>query len=67
LIQTLKTKRASEVSKAIITALMPYKSIVKTITNDNGKEFANHKEVAKKLEADVYFLQSLCFLRKRIK
>lgn len=55
LIQTLKTKRASEVSKAIITALMPYKSIVKTITNDNGKEFANHKEVAKKLEADVYF------------
>lgn len=55
LIQTLKTKRASEVSKAIITALMPYKAIVKTITNDNGKEFANHKEVAKKLEADVYF------------
>lgn len=55
LIQTLKTKRASEVSKAIITALMPYKSIVKTITNDNGKEFANHKDVAKKLEADVYF------------
>jgi IS30 family transposase len=55
LIQTLKTKRASEVSKAIIAALMPYKAIVKTITNDNGKEFANHKEVAKKLEADVYF------------
>lgn len=55
LIQTLKTKKASEVSEAIITALMPYKSIVRTITNDNGKEFANHKEVAKKLEVDVYF------------
>lgn len=55
LIQTLKTKKASEVSKAIISALTPYKSIVKTITNDNGKEFANHKEVAEKLEAEVYF------------
>lgn len=55
LIQTLKTKKASEVSKAIIKALMPYKEIVKTITNDNGKEFANHQEVAKKLKTDVYF------------
>ena len=55
LIQTLKTKKANEVSKALITALMPYKAIVRTITNDNGKEFANHKEVAKKLEANVYF------------
>jgi len=34
---------------------MPYKSFVRTITNDNRKEFSNHKEVAKNLEKDVYF------------
>ena len=29
--------------------------MVKTITNDNGKEFAGHKSLAKKLDCDVYF------------
>ena len=55
LIQTLQSKKADEVSKALLVALKPYKSIVKTITNDNGKEFANHKLIAKELQADVYF------------
>ena len=35
--------------------LTPYKDKVLTITNDNGKEFALHSEIARKLEADVYF------------
>lgn len=55
LIQTLQSKKADEVSKALIVALNPYKSIVKTITNDNGKEFANHKLIAKELQTEVYF------------
>lgn len=37
--------------------MKPYKDCVKTITADNGKEFAGHKEVAKKLKADYYFAQ----------
>ena len=31
---------------------MPY---IHTITSDNGKEFASHKEVAEELEIDYYF------------
>ena len=34
---------------------MPYKDIVHTITADNGKEFAYHKEISEALSADVYF------------
>ena len=55
LIHTLKSKKAEEVSKAVIISLKPYKNIVKTITNDNGKEFALHKRLAKQLKADVFF------------
>lgn len=55
IIQTLTSKRASEVQKAIVSALTPYKSIIKTITNDNGKEFSGHKITAKELNADVFF------------
>lgn len=55
IIQTLTSKRAQEVQKAIVSALGPYKSIIKTITNDNGKEFSLHKLTAKQLNADVFF------------
>lgn len=48
-------KRAKEVAKQIINTLAPYKKWVHTITNDNGKEFAEHKRVAEKLETDVFF------------
>ena len=44
-------------TKAVIKALMPYKSRTHTITFDNGKEFAGHKEIAKSLEAEIYFAQ----------
>jgi len=43
------------VSKAIIRMLKPYQRQLKTITYDNGKEFAYHKEVAKELNVDSYF------------
>jgi len=55
LIQTLTSKRAEEVQKAIVLALDPYKDFVRTITNDNGKEFALHKLTAKQLDTQVYF------------
>ena len=38
-----------------IEALLPYKDKIHTITADNGKEFARHKENAKGLDAEFYF------------
>ena len=35
--------------------LIDYKDIVKTITADNGKEFAYHKVVSEVLDCDYYF------------
>ena len=35
--------------------LMPYKKFIKSITTDNGLEFANHKYITKKLGVTVYF------------
>ena len=39
----------------IIARLEPLKKFVLTLTSDNGKEFANHSEISKKLMADFYF------------
>lgn len=51
----LNSATAKETSTAIKVMLKPLKKYVKTITTDNGKEFAAHKEVAKKLRAEFYF------------
>lgn len=48
-------KKASSIKKQAINILAPYKEMVHTITNDNGKEFSKHKEISKKLQADIYF------------
>lgn len=48
-------KTASAVSEAIVKMLTPYQDRLYTITVDNGKEFAYHKNLASKLEADIYF------------
>lgn len=55
LIAKTNTKKASIVSKAIIKLLKPYQEQLKTITYDNGKEFAYHEEVAKELNVNSYF------------
>jgi len=48
-------KKAELVSKEIIRMLKPYKKEVLTITVDNGKEFAQHKKIARALKTDVFF------------
>ena len=48
-------KKASSIKKQAINTLAPYKSMVHTITNDNGKEFSMHKDIAAKLQTDIYF------------
>lgn len=48
-------KIAKHVSQAVIEALLPFKNKVKSITTDNGTEFADHKTITNKLDAIVYF------------
>lgn len=55
LMKYVKTKNADEVAHETIKLLRPYKNRVHTITADNGKEFAGHKYISKKLKTKVYF------------
>ena len=46
--------KTAELTKEVLCKLLNYLE-VKTITSDNGKEFAWHEEIAKFLEAEFYF------------
>jgi IS30 family transposase len=48
-------KTATEVHAATVAVLKPIRRALKTITNDNGKEFASHKKTAKELKVKIYF------------
>lgn len=48
-------KSAQHVSDAMIALLAPVKLQVKTITSDNGKEFADHKKVRQQLFSPFFF------------
>lgn len=54
-VRKLETKNAKEVAKMIVKVLKPIANICKTITSDNGKEFAEHEYVSKHLGIDFYF------------
>ena len=55
LIKKVSHKRADLVSSAAIELLFPLAHWVHTITADNGKEFAAHENIAKAINADIYF------------
>jgi transposase, IS30 family len=55
LIKNVPSKEAKVVTQALIEMIQPIKAITHTITSDNGKEFAYHKEVATALDAQFYF------------
>jgi len=55
LMKKLNGKNAKELSKTLINMLLPYKNNIHTITTDNGTEFADHQNIAKKLDAEIYF------------
>ena len=55
LIRKVGRKTAQAVSQAMITLLKPHRSKVHTVTSDNGREFAGHKEIAATLKAGFYF------------
>jgi IS30 family transposase len=51
----IDSKEASIVQSNTIELLQDWTGLIKTITSDNGKEFANHKQIASSLEIDYYF------------
>jgi IS30 family transposase len=55
LIKRVDSKQADVVTQALIEMIRPIKAITKTITSDNGKEFAYHKQVSEALDIDFYF------------
>lgn len=56
----LPRRTSEQVSQAMIDLLRPHKARCKTITLDNGKEFADHQFVGKCLKAKVYFAHPYC-------
>ena len=55
LIGLAKNKSAEAVTDTIKEMLSGYHDVVKTITYDNGKEFAGHMDIAKESESKSYF------------
>lgn len=55
LIRKVKRKTARAVKKATVSLLKPHRDKVKTLTSDNGKEFSEHEQIAKDLDAVFYF------------
>jgi transposase, IS30 family len=54
-IRKLKGKDALELAAKVEEALKDWKPYLRTITSDNGKEFAAHKVISEALEIDFYF------------
>ena len=50
-----KGKNAEDLANIVIDMLIPYKKFVYSITSDNGKEFAKHEIISKKINADFFF------------
>lgn len=55
LLKKVPQKSAELVEEAVVNLLNPIKKAVYTITSDNGREFACHKTIAKKLKTAFYF------------
>lgn len=53
----LVCKEAEGVKQASIELLAEWKGKIHTMTADNGKEFAQHQEIAEALDLDFYFAQ----------
>ncbi|MBS3752370.1 MAG: IS30 family transposase [Anaerolineales bacterium] len=55
LLKKIDNRTAEAAKNAIVQMLKPYPTKTLTITCDNGKEFADHQEIAEELDTDVYF------------
>ena len=61
-LEHVASKAAVGVRHAIIGCLSPVKDRVLTITADNGKEFAHHRQIASALSASFYFAMAVPLL-----
>ena len=50
-------KTADAVQQQMVQQLRPHRRRVHTITTDNGREFAGHQTIARKLQTNVYFAE----------
>ncbi|MFA7032419.1 MAG: IS30 family transposase [Bacilli bacterium] len=58
-------RNADIVARLIIDYLKQFPSeLVKTITTDNGKEFAEWKQIEKELNCEIYFCDTFCAWQK---
>lgn len=55
LLRKVEQRTADSVENAVTHLLAPWMHDVYTITADNGKEFANHEQIAEELNVDFYF------------
>jgi len=54
-LRPVERRQADLVKQATLCGLRPFADRVHTITSDNGKEFAQHVDIANALQADFYF------------
>ena len=54
-LEKIEQRTAAATEEAIVRLLKPYRLHTLTITFDNGKEFSNHQQIARQLEAEMYF------------
>lgn len=54
----IESKEAHVVEAKLLELLKDLKPLLHTMTSDNGKEFANHQNIANTLELDYYFAKS---------
>ena len=55
LLYPLSSKNSEEVGHAMLNAMWPFRKKIRSITVDNGKEFASHEMVSRYLNTQVYF------------
>lgn len=48
-------KNAKELAKTVIVMLLPYIGKIRSITTDNGSEFAEHQRIAERLKTKIFF------------
>jgi len=51
----IESKEAKVIETSTVALLEEWMPFIHTITSDNGKEFANHKEIAEQLNIDFFF------------
>lgn len=59
-----KGRDSREVANEVFKLLLPFRDIVKTITTDNGSEFAAHESITERLGVPVYFADPYCSWQK---